>query len=45
MTFDGTVLWAGDFATDPLVHFVMPALGEGLILASQSGCLLHCRWT
>lgn len=44
MTFDGTVLWAGDFASDPLVHFVLPALGEGLILASQSGCLLHCRW-
>jgi hypothetical protein len=44
MTFDGNVLWAGDFAADPLVHFAMQATGDGLLLASQSGCLLHCRW-
>jgi len=44
MTFDGNVLWAGDFAADPLVHIAMPALGDGLILASRSGCLLSCRW-
>lgn len=44
MTFDGTVLWAGDLAADPLVHLAIPALGDGIVIASQSGCLLSARW-
>jgi hypothetical protein len=44
MNFDGTVLWAGDMSADPLVHIAVPALGDGLVMASQSGCLLNVRW-
>ncbi|MEY2725370.1 MAG: hypothetical protein RLZZ458_1237 [Planctomycetota bacterium] len=44
MTFDGTVLWAADMAADPLLHLAMPALGDSLIMASRSGCLLNACW-
>lgn len=44
MNFDGTVQWAGDFSGDPLVQMGMQPTGDGMLLGSQSGCLLSVRW-
>ena len=44
LSFDGNVLWAADLSHDPLRHLAVSALGDQMLLASNSGCLLGCGW-
>lgn len=44
LSFEGNVLWAADLSHDPLQHIAVSALGDQLLLASASGCLLNCGW-
>jgi len=41
LSFDGNVLWAADLSHDPLQHVAVSALGDQMLLASASGCLLN----
>ena len=44
LNFEGAVQWAVDLSLDPPQHIAVSPLGDQLIIATQSGCVLSVTW-
>ncbi|MEI7700471.1 MAG: hypothetical protein WCK86_11790 [Planctomycetia bacterium] len=44
LNFEGSVQWAADLSQDIPQHMAMSALGDNLLIGTQSGCLLSVAW-
>lgn len=44
LNFEGSIQWAVDISQDPPEHLAMAPLGDRLLIATSSGCLLSAAW-
>jgi hypothetical protein len=44
LNLDGNVIWAADLSADPPQYVCAGPLGDRLIVATESGRILHLRW-